>query len=189
MTDNIRVMVRIRPPSLKEQVESGKHCVWVSDTNPQGVILDGHHKTKQFAFDWVGGPSTRQEDLFDFIGRQMVESCLEGRQGSTGYNCTFFAYGQTGAGKTYTMLGKSGSADGGVFDDHRGILQRSLDYLFYQMDLLSRTNSGGTKFEVKASFVEIYNEQFIDLVNLFDPSWSTAPHSCRSERTSSEEST
>lgn len=170
MTDNIRVMVRIRPPNPKELVESGKNCVWVSESNPQSVILDGHQKTKQFAFDWVGGPGTRQEDLFDFIGRQMMDSCLEGRLSSAGYNCTFFAYGQTGAGKTYTMLGKSASADGGVYDGHRGILQRSLDYLFYQIDLLTRTNPGNTKFAVRASFVEIYNEQFIDLVKFYDSS-------------------
>jgi hypothetical protein len=169
MTDNIRVMVRIRPPNSKEQTEAGKSCVWVSENNVQTVVLDGHQKSKQFTFDWAGGPNTRQEDLFDFIGRQMVDSCLEGTSSLEGYNCTFFAYGQTGAGKTYTMLGKSTNEESFTSDPHRGILQRSLDYLFWQMDRISGDCSSSSTFSVKVSFVEIYNEQFIDLVNFIDP--------------------
>lgn len=66
-----------------------------------------------------------------------------------GYNASIFAYGQTGAGKTYTMLGKSG--------EDRGLQPRVFEYIFEQL----------IKFEscrVKCSYLEIYNEQIIDLV-------------------------
>lgn len=78
MTDNIRVMVRIRPPNARETAEASKSSIWVAEDHPHTVVLDGHQKTRQFTFDWVGGPSTKQADLFDFIGRQMVDACLEG---------------------------------------------------------------------------------------------------------------
>ena len=167
MTDNIRVMVRIRPPNAREQLESANNCVWVSEDKPHTVVLDGHQKARQFSFDWTGGPNTSQGDLFDFTGRQMVDACLGGKRESPGYNCTFFAYGQTGAGKTYTMLGRSAVQEAIEADLHRGMLQRSVDYLFWQLERQAADGLHAAQFAVKASFVEIYNEQFIDLVNFF----------------------
>jgi len=69
-----------------------------------------------------------------------------------GYNSTIFAYGQTGAGKTFTMLGKS--------DEQRGLQPRVFEHIFKEL----------LKFEsarVKCTYLEIYNEQIIDLVRDF----------------------
>lgn len=78
MTDNIRVMVRIRPPNQREMTEGGQSCVWISEEDLKTVVLDGNPKSRQFTFDWAGGPGTSQHELFDFTGRQMVDTCLEG---------------------------------------------------------------------------------------------------------------
>ena len=80
-----------------------------------------------------------QEELFQMIRRNILEKCTRG------YNCTVFAYGQTGSGKTYTIQGS---------EEAPGLVQRSLRYLHDMYDSL------------RLSFVEIYNENMIDL---FEP--------------------
>ena len=77
-----------------------------------------------------------------------------------GYNCTIFAYGQTGAGKTYTMQGNGLEAGGDEVS--RGLQPRVLDYLFHKMRL---SVVEGTEVLAKCSYYEIYNEQVIDLLN------------------------
>lgn len=82
---------------------------------------------------------------------------------TSGYNCTIFAYGQTGAGKTYTMLGK-GYDDGEDFDtSSRGIQPRVLEYLFDRIEEV-KGRDDAVEALVKASYFEIYNEQIMDLV-------------------------
>lgn len=92
-----------------------------------------------------------------------MDSCLEG------YNGTIFAYGQTGSGKTYTIQGPG-------FDDvclteqadaDRGILPRSFDYIFNKLEHLTEDNGEESKVEylVRTSYLEIYNEQIMDLLN------------------------
>lgn len=71
-----------------------------------------------------------------------------------GYNGTIFAYGQTGTGKTFTMEGVSDKAD------LKGIIPRSIDWIFNSIKSYSDQN-----FLVRVSFVEIYNEEVIDLLN------------------------
>lgn len=80
MSDNIKVMVRIRPASQKEKTEGGRTCVAVNETDSKLISLDGTPKPRNFAYDWAGGPSTSQQEVFNFIGRQMVDTCLTGRQ-------------------------------------------------------------------------------------------------------------
>jgi kinesin family protein 3/17 len=71
-----------------------------------------------------------------------------------GYNGTIFAYGQTGTGKTFTMEGVSDKAE------LKGIIPRSIDWIFNSIKSYSDQN-----FLVRVSFVEIYNEEVIDLLN------------------------
>ena len=62
-------------------------------------------KEKKYTFDSVCDKNT-QDDMFEKVGKKSAEFCMEGKQCIySGYNCTIFAYGQTGAGKTYTMMG------------------------------------------------------------------------------------
>lgn len=77
-----------------------------------------------------------------------------------GYNCTIFAYGQTGAGKTYTMMGVNFESD--HYHEKRGLIPRTLEFLF---ECIDRERENGVHFIIRCSFLEIYNEQIIDLLN------------------------
>lgn len=75
-----------------------------------------------------------------------------------GYNCTIFAYGQTGTGKTYTMSGDMNDTFG-LLSDEAGIIPRVLHSLFTKLDM------AGTESFVKCSFIELYNEELRDLIS------------------------
>ena len=75
-----------------------------------------------------------------------------------GYNCTIFAYGQTGTGKTYTMSGDM-SDTLGLISDSAGIIPRVLNSLFRKLD------ADGGESSVKCSFIELYNEELRDLLS------------------------
>lgn len=79
----------------------------------------------------------------------------------SGYNCTIFAYGQTGTGKTYTMSGDMEDSFGS-YSDTAGIVPRCLYKLFHKLD------SDGTEYSVKCSFIELYNEELRDLLSVDD---------------------
>lgn len=100
----------------------------------------------------VYGPDAKQSILYDEVAKPILEQVLEG------YNCTIFAYGQTGTGKTYTMEGDL-SPNGATFHDEAGIIPRTLYYLF---DHLSKSTDQG-EYTVKCSYVELYNEELRDL--------------------------
>lgn len=76
----------------------------------------------------------------------------------SGYNCTIFAYGQTGTGKTYTMSGDMTETLGMLSDD-AGIIPRVLQQLFNKLEIDDAENS------VKVSFIELYNEELRDLLS------------------------
>jgi kinesin family protein 11 len=75
-----------------------------------------------------------------------------------GYNCTIFAYGQTGTGKTYTMSGDM-SDSYGMLSDAAGIIPRALHALFTKLEISDEESS------VKCSFIELYNEELRDLIS------------------------
>jgi kinesin family member 15 len=88
-----------------------------------------------------------------------------------GYNGTIFAYGQTGSGKTFTIQGPSELDDGQLKtnESERGIMQRSFEYIFQnieaQKQLIAENNDGSElEFLIKVSYLEIYNEQIMDLL-------------------------
>jgi hypothetical protein len=78
MSDNIKVMVRIRPINSREMTEGGRTCVGVNEGDAKSISLDGNPKPRNFAYDWSGGSNTSQQEVFNFIGRQMVDTCLGG---------------------------------------------------------------------------------------------------------------
>ncbi len=78
-----------------------------------------------------------------------------------GFNCTIFAYGQTGTGKTYTMSGDM-SEKLGMLSDSAGIIPRVLQSLFSKLEL------DETESSVKCSFIELYNEELRDLLSVDD---------------------
>ena len=93
--------------------------------------------------------SSRQADVFDFSIRPTVDDILNG------YNGTVFAYGQTGAGKSYTMMG------GNIDDDvGKGIIPRIVEQIFASI-LSSPSN---IEYTVRVSYMEIYMERIRDLL-------------------------
>ncbi|CAM9956912.1 unnamed protein product, partial [Choristocarpus tenellus] len=92
-----------------------------------------------------------QEQVYDTTAMEVVESSLQG------YNATVFAYGQTGTGKTYTM---EGFKRGASVED-RGIIPRAIEQVFGH---IQRHASPRMRFLVRASYLQIYNEQISDLL-------------------------
>lgn len=104
---------------------------------------------RSFTFDKVMGPEVSQNQVYLSTAKSIIESTIEG------YNGTIFAYGQTGAGKTYTMEGKFEAPE------LQGITPRAFDNIF---DLIEQQSSS-TRFLVACSYVEIYNEEIRDLLS------------------------
>jgi hypothetical protein len=115
------------------------------------VTLQAQPDSKQFTFDFVADEEVTQAQLFTVIGKPICSSCL------AGYNSTIFAYGQTGAGKTHTILGDV-SMEGDK--EQRGILPRCFESLFKSVE-----QSRSTECIIKCSFLEIYQEQIFDLLD------------------------
>ena len=99
-------MVRVRPMNKKEQSMNCKSILAVDKDNNQ-VELRNPNKTdgasKDFAFDAVYADNSLQQTVYDETAFPLIESVIQG------YNGTIFAYGQTGCGKTHTMMGVPGS--------------------------------------------------------------------------------
>jgi kinesin family protein 3/17 len=92
-----------------------------------------------------------QLEVYEITAKPAVLSILEG------YNSTIFAYGQTGTGKTYTMEGFTYNST----DTQRGIIPRTIEEIFNHIESFS---SPDTKFMVRASYLQIYNESISDLL-------------------------
>jgi kinesin family protein 3/17 len=96
-----------------------------------------------------------QEPVYDECAFSLVESVLEG------YNGTMFAYGQTGCGKTHTMMGPAHALDPESTErDLRGIIPRAVRHIFGFIDAADKE----IKFLVRCSYLEIYNENILDLL-------------------------
>lgn len=148
--ERVKVAVRCRPISEKEKLESKN--VIVSVTPARGEIVlnprEAGEEPRTFTFDLTYGMDSLQENVYKDTGYPIIESVLQG------YNGTVFAYGQTGTGKTFTMEGKLDPPN------LRGIIPRSFDHIFKII------NATPTKqFLVRASFLELHNEEIRDLLN------------------------
>ena len=100
-SETVRVVVRCRPLNRKEN-EDGRAQIVAMDPSMGSCVVTppgGNEPPKTFTFDAVYAPDTHQEVIYKQTASTIVDSVLEG------YNGTIFAYGQTGAGKTFTMLG------------------------------------------------------------------------------------
>ena len=101
-------------------------------------------KEQQFFFDYVFDKNTSQQTIYEYTTKNLLSGILDG------FNATVFAYGATGAGKTYTMLGTS---------KEKGIMPRSISELF---KLLSSYKN--KEFKMIVAYIEIYNENIRDLL-------------------------
>ena len=104
---------------------------------------------KSFTYDGVFDDNSFQQQVYDDCAFSLVESVLEG------YNGTIFAYGQTGCGKTHTMMGDYST------DETKGIIPKAFGHIFGFID---QDETAGKKFLVRCSYLEIYNEAILDLL-------------------------
>ncbi|XP_052772125.1 kinesin-like protein KIF15 isoform X2 [Mya arenaria] len=151
---NIQVFIRIRPPASDESTYS--RVVDVAESNTQ-VLLKQDQNPRVFSFDYVADVDSTQDNIFNRLGKKVIENCV------AGYNGTIFAYGQTGSGKTFTMLGPSEDADN-FHHEMRGVIPRSFEYLFQLINKEKEKHGDTMQFLCKCSFLEIYNEQIFDLL-------------------------
>ncbi|XP_074798542.1 kinesin-like protein KIF21A isoform X10 [Natator depressus] len=151
---SVRVAVRIRPQLAKEKIEGCHICTSVTPGEPQ-VFLG---KDKAFTFDYVFNIDSQQEEIYDQCVEKLIEGCFEG------YNATVFAYGQTGAGKTYTM---GTGFDVNITEDEQGIISRAVKHLFKCIEekkqAAIKQELPSPEFKVNAQFLELYNEEVLDL--------------------------
>ncbi|NXG62115.1 KIF19 protein, partial [Hemiprocne comata] len=152
-----QVALRIRPMSAAELAGGGRPIAHRLDQQQIVVLQDpteAHHdvlrsgrsREKSYVFDMVFDSSATQETVYRATTRGLIEGII------SGYNATIFAYGPTGCGKTYTMLGTNREP---------GICARALGDLFQAI----KDTSGDTEYEVTMSYLEIYNEMIRDLLN------------------------
>lgn len=152
--ENVKVMVRCRPPgkgsdfsgptSTSAYASASASTSRSSSSQENYVIVREEDKCvevegRQFYFDDVFGPDSNNERVYMKSARQLVEFAFQG------YNCTVFLYGQTGTGKTYT---------------HSSISLNSFAHIFS----LIRDSKTHTRFLIRASYFELYNEVIRDLL-------------------------
>ncbi|CAE8619434.1 unnamed protein product, partial [Polarella glacialis] len=148
------------------------------ELNEKGRI----QKPREFAFNAVFGPASSQQEVWDQVGLgNLVCKVVEG------FHATVFAYGQTGSGKTHTMDGfaygpSAGTAPSALAKkpkvhvhlaspEQLGVVPRAVRELFARIDLLRKPSlwspegETGESFDVKVSFLQIYNERLYDLLN------------------------
>jgi len=151
---NINVVVRCRGRNDREVKENSGVVVSTDGVKGKKVDLSmgpSALSNKTYQFDKVFSPAATQEMVF----QEVVSPILDEVMG--GFNCTIFAYGQTGTGKTYTMSGDV--TDVRPLPDAAGIIPRVLCSLF------DRIGDDDSETAVKCSFIELYNEELRDLLS------------------------
>ncbi|KAI1771878.1 P-loop containing nucleoside triphosphate hydrolase protein [Hypoxylon cercidicola] len=161
----IDVFVRCRGRNEQEVRENSGVVVSTDGVNGKTVeLLMGPNalSKKTYLFDGVFSPAADQQMIFDEVVTPVLDEMLKG------FNCTIFAYGQTGTGKTYTMYGNI--SDHTLLPDDAGIIPRVLNSLFHKLDSLpsSPTSGAAPENSVKISFIELYNEELRDLLSVDD---------------------
>ncbi|XP_029772067.1 kinesin-like protein KIF11 [Suricata suricatta] len=156
---NIQVVVRCRPFNLAERKASAHSVVECDHVRKEVSVRTGgladKSSRKTYTFDMVFGASTKQIDVYRSVVCPILDEVI------MGYNCTIFAYGQTGTGKTFTMEGERSPNEEYTWEEDplAGIIPRTLHQIFEKL------TDNGTEFSVKVSLLEIYNEELFDLLN------------------------
>ncbi|XP_073412227.1 chromosome-associated kinesin KIF4A [Dendrobates tinctorius] len=158
----VRVALRCRPLVQKEINEGCKTCLTFVPGEPQVIV--GNEKS--FTYDFVFDPSAEQEEVYNVSVSPLIQGLFKG------YNATVLAYGQTGSGKTFSM--------GGAYTHDQeneptvGVIPRVVKALFREIE--QRTD---WEFLLKVSYLEIYNEEILDLLYL--PRDKASPISIRED--------
>ena len=145
--ERVKVSVRVRPFLDSEKAIDPTSPIESIDKKRNVITILKEYDKKTFTYDHLYNDKSTQSEIFDETSKDVVKSVLKG------FNGTIFAYGQTGTGKTYTMVGD--------FKDHenKGIIPRSFDYIFEQIK-----QDKEHKYNINVSFIQIYIEQIQDLL-------------------------
>uniref|UniRef100_A0A3Q3N2J1 Kinesin family member 7 n=1 Tax=Mastacembelus armatus TaxID=205130 RepID=A0A3Q3N2J1_9TELE len=144
----VQVAVRVRPLLPKELLHCHESCITV-DTELHRVTL-GHDR--HFLCDFLFEETCCQEEVYSLSVQPLIDAFFQG------FNATVFAYGQTGSGKTYTI----GEANICSFrDEEQGIIPRAVADVFKLLD-----ENDLTDFSVRVSYLEVYKEEFKDLLEV-----------------------
>jgi hypothetical protein len=189
-SETVKVVFRVRPLS-KQEVADGRQVITVanlkencveirlpastsnSSTSDNGQSSSSGEQRVVYPFDAVFDTRVSQKEIYETCAAPVVQSVLEG------YNGTIFCYGQTGAGKTHTMEGNLDDSDQ---IGERGIIPNAFQHIFDHVAASEKAASSGdgddvdggadqttdnadaTRYLVRASYFEIYNEEVRDLL-------------------------
>lgn len=163
---SVKVAVRVRPFNGRE-IELGSQCCVDMKNSVMTSLIDPNSKDgkpRDFSFDFsfwshdefienekgeyiaTSNKYADQRKVFDAVGQQVLDNAWQG------YHCCLFAYGQTGAGKSYSMVG---------YGANKGIVPISMFEIF---ERIKRNDNPVLEFEVLFSMLEIYNEKVQDLL-------------------------
>ncbi|KAK5069927.1 hypothetical protein LTR64_007891 [Lithohypha guttulata] len=146
--NNIKVVARFRPQNKIELANGGQTVVQFEGVDT--VTVSSNEVNAPFTFDRVFPMESQQAEIFDFSIRSTVADVMNG------YNGTVFAYGQTGAGKSYTMMGDM------TDPEKMGIIPRIAEQMFEAINVWGNPD---ILYTVAVSYMEIYMERVKDLLN------------------------
>ncbi|XP_043097329.1 kinesin-like protein KIF1A isoform X1 [Puntigrus tetrazona] len=155
---SVKVAVRVRPFNSREMSKESKCIIQMSGNTTTIINPKAPKENKSFNFDYSYWSHTSPEDInyasqqqvYRDIGEEMLLHAFEG------YNVCIFAYGQTGAGKSYTMMGKQEK-------DQQGIIPLLCEDLFTKIN--DNNTDNNMSYSVEVSYMEIYCERVRDLLN------------------------
>lgn len=183
-TTSVQVALRIRPPTNQDStsIPARFQRPVINAISPTSVAVDATSSTpssvgsnaaaspstssassgkKQvFTFDQVHPPPTTQYQLFTSTAQPLISRFIEG------FNCTILAYGQTSSGKTFTMTGIDLDQDPTDPNNGMGIIPRAVASIFQQCRELKEERGSAWNYNIKGSFIELYNEDLIDLLGI-----------------------
>ena len=142
-----KVYCRFRPMNKKETEYSQEQISTMTSTNVLDINTSKEKNIFSFNFDYIFGPNSTQQDIYDNCAKKSVENFL------LGYNSAIIIHGQNNSGKSYTMSGKN--------DDNnlKGIIPRVAEDVFEFI----RDNEN-LEFIVQVSIVDIYKDKIKDLI-------------------------
>uniref|UniRef100_A0A182KAR0 Kinesin motor domain-containing protein n=1 Tax=Anopheles christyi TaxID=43041 RepID=A0A182KAR0_9DIPT len=157
---NVQVYVRVRPTNAREKLIRSQEIVEVV-SNRELQLKSNYTDTrtsKKFTFDRTFAPNSKQHEVYHAVVAPYIEEVL------SGFNCTVFAYGQTGTGKTHTMVGEEEPELSAAWEDdtQTGIIPRAVNHLFDELRMTE------LEFSMRISYLELYNEELCDLLSTDD---------------------
>lgn len=144
-SENVTVAVRLRPLADPAEDINDTYTATATEVIVRDPLSRGRHEHR-FEFNRIFMPEHGQAEVFDFVAKPLLDHLLQG------FNSCCFAYGQTGSGKTHSVFGEGNSGQ-------RGMLARSIEYLFERIEQVSVIKEVG----MAVSFTEIYLDQVRDL--------------------------